>query len=415
MLLILPVYFDADDIWASNEGTTLLKERFDELKRSWPDDLLVISDRRETCELAGEVGCRSMFLDRVSDPFASDHVATAVRAWRRDERWAGEDMLVLDFRHPQLTPDVLAGAREIHQRSGSNYLIGLTEIKDHPCQFTRSLRQVQCSIVNFPDTTFRGVEVPADWAITQPFRHEWPFADNDGGHVFSRNESMFNAEFETAGIGGGKPLWFREGDTLARIIYPVDGVENSVHVWGGGFQELNISSRVEDGVAILSLTREIGEAMLVIKTAYMFDGTVNLEKVRDVFLPAGEDRCEIRVPMDDAAGALLYVYEPEIDGGYDEVEECRPPDAPWGVRGDQKIVNLATGEIIQGRQEMPPMFTVSEGLLGLRAHAGLPADREALLASSAHVVLTQDQDLRVETVFDLVRCRVAREGGGDGR
>lgn len=410
MIILIPVFYDNQGFWDGGEGHTLMLALFQRVAASGLGRAVIVSNRKTILELGAECGLDTVFVERPDEAEAPFPVGTSVALGVLREAKISEDVLVMNFKNPMLGGKLMHQAVNEFHETEKDILASAVPLRDHPCQIRSCLRFAQRVVVHFEDSDHRPDWLPSDWAITKNFSHNWEHEGVQEDGIYRRQRTIYDVVHEAVDLKDTfeGPLWVKTSDVVARIAYPQGGASGASHVRPGGFPVYDVSCvRKPGGKVSLQVVRRVGKGRVNVK---VYPYSMDEISVEDLQVQDMAENCSLisfSIPEGEWQGVLIQVYEAVENGRYDLTEVFRPSGAPWFVRGDGRTVNVGTGVVIQGRQEMPAVFDLDGSLFFFRKGSSMPVGSK-LLEQLHPMVIEQCYSMHLGNRLDYLRFKAKK-------
>ena len=127
-----------------------------------------------------------------------------------------------------------------------------------------------------------------------------------------------------------------------------------------------------------------------------------LDSTMTVYFKMGESLLETPLPEAVVDGFMCEVSAISKNGEYDFSVPYRADNAPWTFGGALRVVDVSTGKVVQGRQDIPPvhdldgsMFAAMPGVVDFSA--------SRFRQGFAPVVLPESEQGYAESSMELLR------------
>lgn len=365
-----------------------------------PGDVLVVSNHSPVLTLAREHGLTALELPglRLSSRkgLLPPGAAQALRLTLAAGLLApGDPAAVLDCRHPLLDLAALALARETHGRDPARVVLDVAPSEDHPIQLWRHLRLDWAEALIPLDPAFRPGGGRPDRLATRPRPFDWPFYFSERGFretPLEPGEVVLASHADCPGkmvylplevAGAFDPALFRR-----RACYHLENLSSARRLlppapalpppWRAAFGPFSAEDGELPALAArhgrtgdlgLFVRRELVRPGLVLRVAGHGPGR---EEMRETVLRAGDISRAEGVDWDsgvfvgplarfrlgpDREWLSVAALAPVGPGAVDLRLPLRPgPDLWRRLPSTLQAVNAATGEVVSGRQQFPPVF-----------------------------------------------------------
>lgn len=258
MLAIIPIFLeDEQALWSSADGKTLLLKCFSAASNANEiNKLIVCTNDRFIFNLSRSHDIDSRLIDLKPKTEKSALLPLGTHAAARNVlksiKSDVEDLMVLSFRNPTVTPDLLDEAIKTFKASKTSALISVKKSTDHPCQLVAyykimdigflhlfeneettapylAIMDNHCSALN--DISHWYQNNRGDLRITKPFYFDWRaegIQDKGASGIYVRTYHDSSVQYIPVDSASrhhfhGKPhsFWISEDTTTARVLSPL--------------------------------------------------------------------------------------------------------------------------------------------------------------------------------------------------
>ena len=458
MIAIIPIFFEGDqEFWRRREGESLLLKSVAaaanarEIKK-----LIIFSDDNLMLDLLKSLNIDSYIVDIEADTEKSELLPVGTYAsviyLRERLKIDFENLMVLNFRNPLLTPDVIDEAINKFKRSKIPVLISVKKSIDHPCQLNAYYQIADVGFIHIFDddeATGRCVRcldkhlsirhtvnqcnpdnqrLNLRCKVTKPFYFDWKargVQKNGVSGIYIRKYDGLNIKYIPIDRIPGNtfnkipfPFWIYDGPGQARILLrfrdeeklyrDVSEVDKDFQLAGAAF--CDDCNRIS---SLLFKNLRGGKYLLVLHSEDLPSHSYMLRAV-----PVGSSgRAEkgiIELGLDDFSGPISLHFEDQAlygiiyslfkvaeDDTYDLCEPFPPHERLW--TGSMQKINVRTGKEIMGRQDFPDVFE-PEGTFFIMRRNLIPSfDREVLQGGAGGFIMKDTDSIQIESEFDLLK------------
>ncbi|MDC0335717.1 hypothetical protein OAN24_02305 [Pseudodesulfovibrio sp.] len=402
MIFVLPVFFGENEShWLKGEWWQILGNTVS-LVASLDGTGFVVSNDDQVLSLASDNGLRGV---RHGGPVTSDMpfpkgMAEAILAAQAE--CAGTPVMVLNHINPLLTVKIVQQAKDAFCRNNQR-VASVVSVRDNPCQFRTCLKLMESILVNPVDPGFKPSSPYQGRVATKIIPMEWDFPCARPGAYYRRKVSLAGSTYVPVRDNDDGPLWLFETASQGRIVFSPDETMAGGYVWPRGSREFSCTLRKhENGSNQVDLVRtENASGQVVVKVASLGPKP---GKVESFIMPADRQKLTMKLHDGAAHGWQIQIHEIVSDGPFDAYETFCPDDAPWKINESGRCVDAATGQVIQGRQEMPEIVDVDGSILVVEADVAC-ISANALAEGFVPFVLDQEQSLLMATPLDIMTYR----------
>ena len=384
MLVVVPIFLGPEDTgWETPQGRNVLQEFFSAMNQ-WTFDIQIFSDRKDILLTATEAGLSAMF----STPdFNRDGVLPkgGFHALEQGRNLSVENPIaVLDFRNPLIGEVTVCAGLEAAFKD--RLAASVAVIREHPCRRLSCRSFAEVNFIHCMDTNF----------ATRPFFFEWARYGINREGLYIRRSTPTGPHFSQAG-DQAPVAWEWVSATSARIVFLES--RDTAYVWPS-MPAVRISLQNND--TLMRLERKEASTPWSVRILAFTQEAMHLDSTMTVYFKMGESLLETPLPEAVVDGFMCEVSAISKNGEYDFSVPYRADNAPWTFGGALRVVDVSTGKVVQGRQDIPPvhdldgsMFAAMPGVVDFSA--------SRFRQGFAPVVLPESEQGYAESSMELLR------------
>jgi len=453
MIAIIPIFFEGNrEFWRRHEGESLLLKSVAaaanarEIKK-----LIIFSDDDLILDLAKSLNIDSYIADIEADIEKSELLPVgtyaSVRYLRERLKIDFENLMVLNFRNPLLTPDVIDEAIDKFKRSKIPVLISVKKSIDHPCQLNAYYQIADVGFIHIFDDDeaippylqilndhFPMKHTPNQrfnllYKVTRPFYFDWEARGvqqkGKPGMYIRTYEGLSIKYIPVDQISNDtfdeilRPLWIYDSPDKARILIQfnnheklyseVSRVDKNLRLAGSAFSDnLNhISSLLFKDIKVAkyfftfnpedfsSSHSHVLRALPVRSSGPLEEGIIEIET--DDF----SEPIPFQYEDKDICGIVYSLLKIAEDDTYDLCEPFPPDERLWA--GSMQKINVRTGKEIMGRQDFPDVFEPEGTFFIMRKDLISSFDREVSEGNADGFIMKDTDSIQIKSEFDLLK------------
>lgn len=460
MIAIIPIFFEGDQkFWLEAEGKALLLKSVTAAARAREiEKLFIFSSDKSVIELSQSFTKDPYLINIRADTERSELLPpgtySSLEYLQKTIKAGFEDFIILGFRNPLITPDLIDEAINKFKISIVPALISVKKSIDHPCQLNAYYRIVDVGFIHFFDEdqamdpcmeTLHKYFQPRHFVnqpdhpslsdlgykITKPFHFDW-----GARGVKEKNASLLyclrvddtsdiryipvdqnpNDALNTITF----PLWVYDGPAKARIIMQFRGHDNLYTKRSRVDKNFDLAGAQisdESGHTSSLLLRDIKDNRYVL--AFNLDDNASCpcvlralpvgpsdasdEGIREVEINDFSEPISFQHEDRNVCGIIYSLLKVAEDGTYDLCEPFPPDQRLW--TGSAQKINVKTGKEIMGRQDFPDVLEPEGTFFIMKKDLISSFDREVLNGNADGFVMEDSDSIQIKSSFDLLRYR----------
>ncbi|RLB83492.1 MAG: hypothetical protein DRH17_02440 [Deltaproteobacteria bacterium] len=359
------------------------------------------------------------------------------------------NLMILNFRNPLITPDLIDEAISKFKLSKTPVLISVKKSIDHPVQLNAYYRIVDVGFIHIFDNDeaippylqilndhFSMKHTPNQrfnllYKVTRPFYFDWEARGvqqkGESGMYIRTYEGLSIRYIPVDQISNDtfdeilRPLWIYDSPDKARILIQfnnheklyseVSRVDKNLRLAGSAFSDNfnHISSLLFKDIKgveyfftfnpedFSSSHSHVLRALPVGSSGPLEEGIIEIEA--DDF----SEPIPFQYEDKDICGIVYSLLNVAQDDTYDLCEPFPPDERLW--TGSTKKINVKTGKEIMGRQDFPDVFEPEGTFFIMRADLISSFDREVSKGNADGLIMEETNSIQIKSRFDLLRYR----------
>ena len=416
MIYICPVVYNDTDIWATPDGERLMISHLMKMKAGLDSDIVIGTDRPMIAHKVERSG-----MDVIIIPSAGGSPSLTPTGTRRTMNKlkyrvnpGSTNFGIVDFRYLFLSPETLMNAEKVFVQSQVPAVAGASTVRDHPSQWTNCLEFLQIKMLHFIDQELNIPGLPESFLTTLPFYFKWEMHNPLKGRLFKKEQEVWKANFisvDNIEKNTIDTLWFKESEKTARICRHSFPHMEGAYVAPDDFPEVDIHSISNINDDKLIRVSNIGDGKMRYIKAIPFDekGT-KFKDLVSVALPRDRQTLEFSICGNKCSGIFMVIFNMVVGGEYHLSEPFVPRDAGWRINRNNRLINIQSGSVIQGRQEMPDIYELNTAFLLLKAGMETCLDGKDLFPTCLPYVIPGDEMLYVDSLLGLLVLQTRLKG-----
>ncbi len=436
-------------MWHSSEGKELLLKSLNTaLNTQDIKSVKVFTNDNEILNYTNLAGVKSYLID--SEPEIKDSILmppgsyTSIKYMNQVLKADFEKLIIINFRNPLLTPDLLKNAVNKYNKSKALVLTSVRKPIDHPCQLKAYYKIIDVGLIHLfddeslyiflqqfkdymPQRSLVDLE-GTKFKITRPFYFDWEsmgVEEKCESGIYTRIQDGFQIGYNPIKLIGkdkSPPLpfffWLYESSHTARILfrYRNDNIPKlpAKTKWTGAAFCGNTVS------AMLYEYSPKSSYYISFSPDHLIPGPFTIKVLPISGAPNKEHRSSdiqtqslttlMRLPFDreNKCGFTYSILKPAIYD-FSIFEEYFPPVKNlWDIKGE-KAVNTKTGCEIQGRQNFPDVFE-PDGSITIIKNAQISLfEKTVENGKSIGFFLDESNSISIESKFDILRYKAVNK------
>ncbi|MBW1741777.1 MAG: hypothetical protein JRJ42_11755 [Deltaproteobacteria bacterium] len=470
MIAIIPVFFEGDrELWCGAEGKALMLKSINsttnvrEIKK-----IIIFTNDNSIINLAESLGIDSYLIEIDTEAETSELLplgsCSSVRYVKEALKIDFENLMILSFKNPLITSDLIDEAINKFKVSKTPALISVKKPIDHPCQLNAYYRILDLGFIHiFDEGELICSYIPAidskHYRLTKPFYFDWKARGiqekNVSGMYIRTYEDLSIKYIPVEQVSDDTfeilfPLWIYESPNKARILFQFGDISSPLteegQGWGGHSPVTPFQQEKKNSTSERTLYRAVSKVDKDFQLAgaafsdnfnYIscflfkdFQGSEYLLALNSEnfsshsfvlrILPIREsvlaEEGTIEVEIDDISKPILFQYKHKDicgivysllnvaqDDTYDLCEPFPPDERLW--TGSMQKINVETGKEIMGRQDFPDVFEPEGTFFIMRKDLISSFDKEVLNGNTDGFIMEDTNSIQIKSGFDLLRYR----------
>ncbi len=440
MLAIIPIFLDDEkDLWHSKEGLNVISQSLTTANNAkLIEKLIVCTNDGTILDLSRTLNVEAYIVKNAN----SDQVASLLPAGYHSSfqyidkvlKLQFDDLLVLSFRNPLISPNIIDNAIKEFEKKDSSSIISVVESEDHPCQLNAYYKIIDAGLIHLFDydklipshlqSTDNG-----KYMITKPFYFDWRlrgiYEKSKTGLYTSVNNGVnirykpCNSVGDTVINEDNNHLWVYENSHEARIIINLNSRElknidlNNMQIMGASsFDDYKDISSVfyVDAVADASYImfypdNSILDSCILRLLPIEMAGLLKKEShgilISDLSQPV-HFQCDVK----NVTGIVYSILKVAEDDTYDISEPFVSMEELWSKNtGSTEALNMRTGKVITGRQDFPETLEPDGSFFLLHRESFGSFDDNLLNGNVDGFVLDRTNSIQIRTTIDMLRYK----------
>jgi CMP-N-acetylneuraminic acid synthetase len=464
MIAVMPIFFEkGSEFWNTIEGKALLQKSIDSgINAKGIEKLVIFSNSDGIRRITDSLGIDSYTIDIEHEiekpellPFGT---YSSLRYLQKTIKLEFKDLIVLSYRNPLLTSDMIDEAIKKYSTSGKNALISVKQSVDHPCQLSSYYKTLNIGFIHLldydtdinpylqilnnlistkPYSYLRNQRNLSNqrWRLTNPFHFNWEargIQEKTGSGIYYRTNEDYQVKYVPVGnnlMNESNEIpsffWIYENHNTARVFLEItrdDDAFTTVNrndmnhkLVGVGFSDMTISTLLfsdDEGINKLFI---LDSADLPISSYFVraIPVTLSTPLYSDIMETEGSDISKpfpLHELNKNISGIIYFLLIPAQDDSYDLTECFNSINKLWSTNtATGARVNLLTGKNITGRQDFPDVFEPDGTFFILNENSISLFDLEISRGNAYGFIIEESESIQIDSNLDFLRYKAKQK------
>ncbi|CAB1064570.1 hypothetical protein D1BOALGB6SA_9366 [Olavius sp. associated proteobacterium Delta 1] len=478
MIAIIPVFLQSSDqFWRTPDGHELILKAFRSvLNARQIENLMVFTNDNLIINLAKSLGIDSTMIkdfESQDSELLPAGTFSSLTYLREILSINLDSLMILGFRNPLLTPELIDEASAKFKHSKAPALISVKTSIDHPCQLNAYYKIADIGLIHLFDenadispylkllsshtsikSSFNQRNQPPDrrgtiqrlgdcklrnlrFRLTKPFHFDWDSRDiNDKGRsgLYFRTYDDYHIKYipieenpDRTSPEISPSFWIYDTGNTARVLFDLDScpshkeqikTDPNFIMIGAAFSDSTMSAAMLKDPTTNKHSISFNSESLSHDSYFLRAMPIGLSpSIRNGVVEIELDEISELIPFDfqekNACGIIYFLLQMAHNDTYDLQEPFIPNKRLWCKdNGSGKIVNAETGKEILGRQDFPDVFE-PDGTLFIMKKDLIPSfDKEVLNGNADSFIMEENASIQIKSELDLLKYKAITRVAG---